>query len=67
MDKKEKKEVKSYQPVNFYQKIPKQLLEPSKNPHFDKHILKEARNEPQFVVDGFDRSDMDQGQIGNCW
>lgn len=23
--------------------------------------------DPQFVVDGFGRSDMDQGYIGNCW
>jgi hypothetical protein len=28
---------------------------------------KEARQNAQFVVDGFDRCDMDQGYIGNCW
>ena len=22
---------------------------------------------PQFVVDGFNRCDMDQGYVGNCW
>jgi hypothetical protein len=24
-------------------------------------------NDPQFVVGGFGRCDMDQGYIGNCW
>jgi hypothetical protein len=28
---------------------------------------KEARQNAQFVVEGFDRCDMDQGYIGNCW
>jgi hypothetical protein len=27
----------------------------------------EARSNPQFVVDGFGRCDLDQGYLGNCW
>ncbi len=27
----------------------------------------EVSRNPQFVVDGFDRCDMDQGYVGNCW
>jgi calpain, invertebrate len=28
---------------------------------------KEARQNAEFVVDGYDRTDMDQGSLGNCW
>jgi hypothetical protein len=28
---------------------------------------KEMKSNPVFVVDGFNRCDMDQGQLGNCW
>ncbi|CAF0941871.1 unnamed protein product [Brachionus calyciflorus] len=28
---------------------------------------REASENPQFVVDGFGRCDMDQGNLGNCW
>ena len=27
----------------------------------------QVTNKPQFVVDGFDRNDLVQGSIGDCW
>ena len=29
--------------------------------------FKEVKPRAKFVVNGFDRCDMDQGYIGNCW
>jgi hypothetical protein len=29
--------------------------------------FKEVVNDPKFEVGGFERIDMDQGQLGNCW
>lgn len=31
------------------------------------NLLKEVMDDPQFVVDGFSRCDLDQGYVGNCW
>lgn len=30
-------------------------------------LQKEITNDPQFSIGDFERCDMDQGQLGNCW